>query len=271
MIILLTGKPGSGKSTIIRKLIESYDEPAFWVVVDSIPRPEGGRAGFIARNSLGETRIISHKTDIDSELVIGKNRVDLEAVTHMFGNITPYSNELVILDEIGPIQFLAPGFKEHLDKLFATHTDMIATIHFDNPQVAPYRVHPKIFLLEATQQNRDLLPEALRLVAKNRQTVDALTAPQQKIVFDLLRKALAEQHQLQIEKLLINAIHYVTDGKVAQHGSHRWHVSGHHGEYILEGTASNLQCSCDLFNGRGEYAGSAGECSHIQAVKIQTA
>src|SRR5258707_499529 len=87
MIILLTGKPGIGKSTIIEKLIALHKEPAAWVVTSAILRPElGDRGGFAATNSAGIRRIISHKTDIKSDVVVGENHVDLAAVNAMFAD-----------------------------------------------------------------------------------------------------------------------------------------------------------------------------------------
>ena len=55
MIILLTGKSGIGKSTLIEKLIRSYSEPADWVVVAPISRADGSRAGFKVTDPEGKS------------------------------------------------------------------------------------------------------------------------------------------------------------------------------------------------------------------------
>ena len=136
MIILLTGQPGAGKSTVIEKFIALNKEPADWVVTTGIPRPQfGERGGFIAANSNGEKRVISHKTDIQSNIVIGENHVDLTAVGAMFANALDKaagSGALTIIDEVGPIQLLSPAFTASLEHVFRGTGNMVATIHYND-------------------------------------------------------------------------------------------------------------------------------------------
>lgn len=70
MIILLTGKPGIGKTTALQKFIKLYDYPSRWIITTRIPNPSGdGGLGFVATNSRGQTQIVSHKTDIPSDIL----------------------------------------------------------------------------------------------------------------------------------------------------------------------------------------------------------
>ncbi len=272
MIILLTGRPGVGKSTAIDAFIKLYSEPATWVVTTAIPRPEGGRAGFLAANSNGLTMVISHKTDIDSNVIIGENHVDVAAVDTMFADALHHTqlnaHELTIVDEIGPIQLLSPAFSSVLERAFTTGADMVASIHHKEDRLAPYRTSPHAILLEVTIENRDFLPQALAILAHDRQAFNRLTLPQQKAAAELIHGYVDRGELLQVQKLMSNAIHYVAERKVMPIDTHRWRLTGKHGEYTVVRLETGFTCTCDLFNGRGKYQGKAGECSHIQAVKI---
>jgi nucleoside-triphosphatase len=276
MIILLTGKPGIGKSTVIEKLIRLVEEPASWVVTSAIHRPElGDRGGFAATNSAGANMVISHKTDIKSDVIIGKNHVDVSAVDAMFAGALNDAgkpgSKLTIIDEIGPIQLLSPAFTTALDHVFNSKADMIATIHYSDEHLAPYRNSPHAVLLQVTPENRDMLPGALATLAKQRQHIKQLEPAQQTVFFSLFRHYVNENKPTQLQKLTDNAIDYVLNHQVKQSDSTTWEVAGRHGSYHVSLADDSYSCTCDLYNGRGNYAGQAGDCSHIQAVMIKTA
>lgn len=272
MIILLTGQPGVGKSTLVAKLVKAYTEPASWVVTAGIPRPEGGRAGFSATNSDGVTRTISHKTDIDSEVVIGENHVDLTAVDAMFAtaleNALQDNNTLTIVDEIGPIQMLSPAFTTSLQKVFAKGADLLATIHYSDERLQQYRESPSVLLIHVSPENRDELVATLLLILQHRHEIDALPHDTRIHTLELLRKYIAENRITQLKKLLNHAIRYVAEKRLQPVKEGEWRITGDHGSYTITRKGDAFACTCDLFNGRGEYVGQAGECSHIQAVKL---
>ncbi len=273
MIILLTGKPGAGKSTVIEKFIALNKEPARWVVTSAILRPElGDRGGFVAANSDGVRRVISHKTDIASDVVVGENHVDLAAVDVMFANAldkaTKSQGGLTIVDEIGPIQLLSPAFTAALGRVFDSPADLVVTIHYNDERLAVYRNAARNLVLEVTTNNRDELPSVLVFITRNRAAYNALSASRQELVGQFIRRYVASGWVLQIKKLMGNALLYVTQGLVTQEDTTHWSVRGKRGMYHVVQAAANLTCTCDLYAGRGIYAHNAGECSHIQAVAI---
>lgn len=272
MIILLTGKPGVGKSTVIEKFIGLNSEPANWVVTKGIPRPQGDRGGFAATNSDGVQRIISHKTDIDSDVIVGENHVDIAAVDEMFSaaleTAIRQDDSLTIVDEIGPIQLLSPAFAATLQGALNGTSDIVATIHYSDERLEIYRKSANTLLLDVTLRNRDMMPEALLLMVSHRTAYNALTPERQQLVFEMLRQYVANAQSLQVEKLLANAIGYVQDGAVTKISSKVWSVVGRHGQYRATLHDSQYNCECDLANGRREYSGRAGVCSHVQSVVL---
>lgn len=269
MIVLVTGKPGSGKSTALSTLTERYDDVATWVVTHAILDAAGKRLGFAAENNAGQRWLISHKTDIESATVVGSNRVDRDALDAAFAKVLHDANAetVTLIDEIGPMQLLSDEFRRQLRRAFEAKTvQLVASVHYNDSQSAPYRMADHALLLEVTEANRDALPGLLHQLLQRRQQVDDLPPAQFAAFKGLLERAIKNNAMLQAEKLCCNALEYVWRVKLGAAGG--WIVAGSHGTYNITDD-QGLRCTCDLFNGRGKYARQAGECSHIQAVHIR--
>lgn len=273
MIILLTGKPGIGKSTALEAfLARGFSAPVRWTLTREIRDPEtGARVGFRALNSAGEQRTISHKTAITSDAVIGEYRVDLEAVEAMFADALGAVAEggLTVVDEIGPMQLLSQKFSAALEATMRSEADVIATIHASDERLARYREDPRHILLEVTAENRGMMPEVLSAIARQLPLFARLDARQREIVRTLVMQYVREARLVQLQKLMSHALPYVVDGNITELTPGRWRVAGRHGAHdVARGENGAYTCDCDLFNGRECYEGQAGECSHVQAAKI---
>ena len=269
MKILLTGKPGSGKSTVIAKFIDTFSGKSKWVKTEEIRNETGDRVGFRAVNSTGRTEIISHKFDINSPYLVGANRVDLPKIDEMFTvPLAGSSNdELVIVDEIGPIQMLSDNFKKELDRLFLSEKNLLATIHYKDDQVRKYREDNNVIVLEVTDVNRDLLPNVLINIFENTDKLGQLTDTQRVSVVESLKTYLSESKFIEARKLFKNVLIYLLESRIKPLDGIRFEVSGNHGKYVVTNTKGGYKCECDFFLGRNSYK-EAGECSHIQAVKL---
>jgi nucleoside-triphosphatase THEP1 len=273
MVILLIGKSGIGKSCILQKLIATYEDPSLWITTARLPNPSGdGGLGFLATNSFGKARIVSHKTDVQSDIVVGRNHVDVHAVDEMFVPVmkeVATSNDLVaFIDEIGPIELASSVFESLLPEVFGSHNDIVAIIHADDPRLEKYRTMNDALLLTVTLDNRDTLAASLLSIIQKRDDINSLTESQRIFVNKRLAQYVVTSHMMQIKKLLKHAIPYVLEGKIKQLSPEHWAVEGRHGHYSVQIEEGNLACTCDLFNGRNQYQGEAGECSHIQAVQL---
>lgn len=275
MIILLTGKPGIGKSTAIEAFIARNRLPATWVVTKEMIDPASGlRCGFRAVNSAGEERVVSHKTAIKSDAIIGQNHVDVEAVDALFTDVLEHAvtskKRLIIVDEIGPIQLLSQGFRDKLEQAFQTRANVVASIHYSDERLARYREDPENILLEVTEANRDMLPATLAAVTEYAPDIARLSQQQQKSVRELIVRYVQRAKLVQLQKLMSHAIQYITGGDIAcGSADNHWRVKGRHGVYdVVRDKSGAFHCDCDLFNGRKRYRGQAGECSHVQAVVI---
>lgn len=246
------------------------DGKAPWVLTREILDEAGERVGFRTSSSTGTSRIISHKHDIESSLVVGQNRVDISAIDEMFDIDHADQGGVLIIDEIGPMQLLSRGFTRLLSKLFrrGSNTWLIATIHATDRRLAKYRSARDALLVQITPDNRDDLASMLAKFVSHRASVESLPRRQQRVFSRLLAGYLSQARSVQFDKLLDNALGYVSGGRVIRRRPGAYSVSGNHGDHIVSRMNQAYGCDCDLYFGRGIYDGQAGVCSHIQAVMI---
>lgn len=165
MIVLLTGLPRAGKTTVLEKFIQKYQGDCFWILSKEIRNDAKERVGFEAVTSDGRKGIFAHKEKIHSENVIGSYRVDLEIVDQLFTeNILRESQNpkrLLIIDEIGRMEMLSAEFAQAIDALFNTNVPVLATIRHGDEWAEKYKMNPNATVVEVTEQNREQLTEIL--------------------------------------------------------------------------------------------------------------
>lgn len=279
MKILLTGKPGIGKSTVLQKVRKSYNGEKMGIISHEIRSKEGERIGFEAENLAGKKKIFAHKHLIKSDHVVGKKYfVDLEAIDNF---VVPEiekgisENALVFIDEIGRMQAFSSKFLKAIRKLLNSKSSVLGTIVYEPEQWSlEFRSHPESVLVTVNEKNRDLLPKVIAEVLSKDYLYQKLKDSQQALISEWLREYFEKHEYIQIRKLFNNAIRYVLDGKIQENK-----VSGSEKVYEVRGKTNNHitvfnekkernECDCDLYLGKSKYKGNAGECSHIQAVKL---
>eukprot|EP01100_Stratorugosa_tubuloviscum_P013841 TRINITY_DN7117_c0_g1_i2.p1 TRINITY_DN7117_c0_g1~~TRINITY_DN7117_c0_g1_i2.p1 ORF type:complete len:174 (+),score=55.26 TRINITY_DN7117_c0_g1_i2:67-588(+) len=164
MIILLTGKPGIGKTTVIQNLIQllENDNRRISGFYTKEIRSQEGRIGFEIITTQGVcgplARIASKNETTLCPFIVGKYFVDI----HSFEQICLPTLEikqdidLYIIDEIGKMELLSQQFNNAIDRLFNSGKSIIATI----PEKGSYYIQSlkqRGQLILVTQENRSSL------------------------------------------------------------------------------------------------------------------
>ncbi|MFA6428929.1 MAG: nucleoside-triphosphatase [Patescibacteria group bacterium] len=277
MIILLTGLPGMGKTTVLERFLEAYKNDCFWILSKELRNPLGERVGFEAVTSDGQSGVFAHKEAIRSDDIIGSYHVDLTVVDKMFTESilreirTPQG--LFVLDEIGRMEMLSKNFVAAIDRLFETDQPVLATIRHGDEWAEKYKTHQKAVVFEITEKNREELPETFMQIFTCQKQVALLTTPQQDAWLDMMKKYARDSRFIEVKKLCDNALRYLSQSRIKSLSDGLWEVEGDHRTHQVHSSpnTSSYACDCDLFLGKGVYAGYRGECSHIQAVVLSQA
>ena len=128
--IILTGHPGSGKTTTMRGIVERLRGrvPMTGFVTEEL-REDGHRVGFQGVTLDGRSFPLAH-VRTKGPLRIGPYGVDLsglESIGH--DALTPREpGTLIVLDEIGKMECLSQVFKTRVAQLLEDDTPLIATV-----------------------------------------------------------------------------------------------------------------------------------------------
>jgi len=156
---LITGFPGVGKTTLIKRLSEElkYLHPAGFYTSEI--REEGIRKGFELISLEGGRGVLSHM-DMKSPYRVGKYKVDIKSFEDFLGGISFFddSTGLVIIDEIGKMECLSDQFKKLIKELLDSEKGVIATIALKGSGlIEDIKRRKDIKLFEITKKNRGSL------------------------------------------------------------------------------------------------------------------
>ncbi len=157
--LLITGLPGVGKTTLIKKLSEAlkYFHPVGFYTEEI--REGGERKGFELIGLDGKKGLLSHK-EIRSPYKVGKYKVDIKSFEDFLDSIPFYhpSTQLIIVDEIGKMECLSDRFKKLLKEILDSGKWVIAVIALKGSGlIAEVKERKDVKLFEMTKGNRESL------------------------------------------------------------------------------------------------------------------
>ncbi len=159
--IFLTGAPSSGKTTVIKKIIEKLDHPANGFYTEE-ERVDGKRVGFLMKTLDGRKGYLAHQ-DTKSDFHIRRYGVSIDNIEHIaVPSITPVKNHVIILDEIGKMECFSKTFKQAAVNVLDAPNIVIGTITFGGDTfILEVKKREDIEIHEVTVDNRDLLPDLI--------------------------------------------------------------------------------------------------------------
>lgn len=168
--ILITGRPGSGKTTLIKKLVDElreYDPAGFYT---GEIRSQGIRKGFsITSVDLKKTGTLAH-VDIKGRHRVGKYGVDLEGFEQFLERLPLFSPSpgLVLLDEIGRMECLSEKFRDLVASLLNAPVPVIATIAMKaGGFIDEVKHRSDVHVYEITERNRHTLPSDIAGIVRS--------------------------------------------------------------------------------------------------------
>jgi nucleoside-triphosphatase len=166
--VFLTGIPGVGKSTVVRKVAERIQQDGVKVggMTSADLRSGSARVGFEIRDLMtGRVGVLAHVNQTTGPR-IGKYRVksqDLDKLgaEAILAAIT-YA-DLIVIDEVGPMELTSRRFKDAVQAALACSKSLLGTVHRNaqDPLIQAIKTDRSVEVIEVTNENRDSLPRVL--------------------------------------------------------------------------------------------------------------
>jgi nucleoside-triphosphatase len=157
--LLITGLPGVGKTTLIRKLYEALKDfhPVGFYTAEI--REGGMRKGFELVDLEGKKGILSH-VGVKSPYRVGRYKVGVRGFEDFLDGISFFdpSRRMVMVDEIGKMECLSTQFVRMMKEVLDSEKWVIATVALKGSGlITQVKKRQDVKLFELTQNNKDVL------------------------------------------------------------------------------------------------------------------
>jgi nucleoside-triphosphatase len=167
-VLLLTGNPGVGKTTVLMKAVNALKEKGICLggMISREVREGGARVGFAILDLTSSRRGWLAHVNQKSGPQVGKYRVNMEDLNVIGASAVTDALEkcdVIAIDEIGPMELFSEKFKEAVRKALYSRKLVMAVVHWKASDrlinEAKSREDSETFTV--THENRDKLPEAI--------------------------------------------------------------------------------------------------------------
>ena len=168
-MLLLTGKPGTGKTAIIREAVTKTKIKAGGFYTEEI-RVGGVRQGFRIVTIGGQEAVLAH-VNISSPYQVSRYKVDFDSLNRLGVSALRQAlegNDLIVVDEIGKMELLSPRFREVVLQAVESGKRVLGTIMLNShPFADEVKRHPEVKTLMVTRANHsEVLKEVLEWLAR---------------------------------------------------------------------------------------------------------
>jgi nucleoside-triphosphatase len=167
---LLTGKPGVGKTSIIKEALKSFGDKAGGFYTQEM-RDKGKRTGFEIITLKGDRALLAHMK-INSPFKVSKYSVDIDSLNRVGVEAVQKAKiecEIVVIDEIGKMELYSHVFKEAVLQTFDSGKKILGTIMLSShPWADSIKKRSDVNTLTVTNANQtEVLKEVLRWLEDN--------------------------------------------------------------------------------------------------------
>jgi nucleoside-triphosphatase len=161
--ILVTGRPGIGKSTVIKKVVDALgpsEVEGFWT---SEVRQGTKRVGFGISTLDGQTGLLAH-ANLMSGPRIGRYIVNVSDIDRVIIPVLRHARETektIVIDEIASMELISPGFAPEVRKCLDTRRVLGTLQQRGGNFVQEVRARSDVSVIELTSDNRDLMHQTI--------------------------------------------------------------------------------------------------------------
>ncbi len=162
-VYLLTGRPGTGKTSLIKQAVAGMKGKAGGFYTEEI-RSQGVRQGFRLVTLNGQEATLAH-INIGSQYRVSKYGVDIDSLDRVGVSALRKAAEqcdLVIIDEIGKMELFSVNFREAVLRIIDSGKRILGTIMLNpNPWADAIKRKSQVNLVEVTRTNHQQVLEEL--------------------------------------------------------------------------------------------------------------
>ncbi len=154
-VYLLTGRPGTGKTRLIKQAVAELKGKAGGFYTEEI-RVQGTRLGFKLMALDGQETVLAH-VDFHGRCRVGKYGVDIDALDRVGVPALAEAvrqRDVIVIDEIGKMELFSSRFREVVLKAIHSGKRVLGTIMLNpQPWADELKCQPQVKLVEVTRAN----------------------------------------------------------------------------------------------------------------------
>ncbi len=152
-VYLLTGKPGSGKTSLIKQAVAGLAGRAGGFYTEEI-RSQGARLGFKLVTLDGREAVLAH-TGFSKRFQVGKYGVDVDALDRVGVSALRRAAgqcDLVVVDEIGKMELFSDSFRQVVLEVIGGGKRVLGTVMLHaHPWADTIKRQPQVNLITVTR------------------------------------------------------------------------------------------------------------------------